>query len=420
MLDDGAPRIAGKRVALGVAGGIAAYKAVEIMRGLQRAGCAVRVALTRHACEFIRPLTFRALTDEPVIVDDYAPENPDPIAHISFSQQIDLFLVAPATANLLAKFAAGLADDFLTTTYLATTAPVIVAPAMNPQMWHHPATQRAIAQLRADGVHIIEPDRGEMACGAVGPGRLSEPEKVVQAALRLLDAHGRARDLTGERILITAGATREEIDPVRFISNRSSGRMGFALAEAALARGAQATVVAAATSAPEPCGARIVRVSSAEEMLRAVMSELPDATIFIAAAAVADYRPVMRAPQKIKKSDRRLTLELEPTPDILAEVARQKRDALVVVGFAAETERVAERARAKLERKGLDLIVANDVSQEGAGFDTETNIVTLIARDRARDLPRMTKLEVAHRVLDEAKRLRAMQMADGSTAKTVR
>jgi len=420
MLDDGAPRIAGKRVALGVAGGIAAYKAVEIMRGLQRAGCAVRVALTRHACEFIRPLTFRALTDEPVIVDDYAPENPDPIAHISFSQQIDLFLVAPATANLLAKFAAGLADDFLTTTYLATTAPVIVAPAMNPQMWHHPATQRAIAQLRADGVHIIEPDRGEMACGAVGPGRLSEPEKVVQAALRLLDAHGRARDLTGERILITAGATREEIDPVRFISNRSSGRMGFALAEAALARGAQATVVAAATSAPEPCGARIVRVSSAEEMLRAVMSELPDATIFIAAAAVADYRPVMRAPQKIKKSDRRLTLELEPTPDILAEVARQKRDALVVVGFAAETERVAERARAKLERKGLDLIVANDVSQEGAGSDTETNIVTLIARDRARDLPRMTKLEVAHRVLDEAKRLRAMQMADGSTAKTVR
>lgn len=420
MLDDGAPRIAGKRVALGVAGGIAAYKAVEIMRGLQRAGCAVRVALTRHACEFIRPLTFRALTDEPVIVDDYAPENPDPIAHISFSQQIDLFLVAPATANLLAKFAAGLADDFLTTTYLATTAPVIVAPAMNPQMWHHPATQRAIAQLRADGVYIIEPDRGEMACGAVGPGRLSEPEKVVQAALRLLDAHGRARDLTGERILITAGATREEIDPVRFISNRSSGRMGFALAEAALARGAQATVVAAATSAPEPCGARIVRVSSAEEMLRAVMSELPDATIFIAAAAVADYRPVMRAPQKIKKSDRRLTLELEPTPDILAEVARQKRDALVVVGFAAETERVAERARAKLERKGLDLIVANDVSQEGAGFDTETNIVTLIARDRARDLPRMTKLEVAHRVLDEAKRLRAMQMADGSTAKTVR
>ncbi|WP_352431704.1 bifunctional phosphopantothenoylcysteine decarboxylase/phosphopantothenate--cysteine ligase CoaBC [Pyrinomonas sp.] len=419
MLDTGTPAVAGKRVALGVAGGIAAYKAVEIMRGLQRAGCAVRVALTRHACEFIRPLTFRALTDEPVIVDDYAPENPDPIAHVSFSQSVDLFLVAPATANLIAKFAAGIADDFLTTAYLATTAPVIIAPAMNPRMWDHPATQRAVAQLRADGVHVIEPDCGEMACGAVGPGRLSEPEKVVQAALRVLVAH--ARDLAGERILITAGATREEIDPVRFISNRSSGRMGFALAEAALARGAQATVVAAATSAPEPFGARIVRVSSADEMLRAVMCELPNATIFIAAAAVADYRPVARATRKIKKSEQRLTLELEPTPDILSEVARQKRDSLIVIGFAAETERVAEHAREKLKRKGLDLIVANDVSQQGAGFDTETNIVTLIARDRERDLPRMTKLEVAHCVLDEAKRLRAASVwaTSGDASKTV-
>ncbi|MBX5479306.1 MAG: bifunctional phosphopantothenoylcysteine decarboxylase/phosphopantothenate--cysteine ligase CoaBC, partial [Pyrinomonas methylaliphatogenes] len=215
-----------RRVALGVAGGIAAYKAVEIMRGLQRAGCRVRVALTRHACEFVRPLTFRALTDEPVIVDDYAPENPDPIAHISFSQEVDLFLVAPATANLLAKFAAGIADDFLTTTYLATTAPVVIAPAMNPQMWRHPATQRALERLRADGVRIIEPDEGEMACGAIGPGRLSEPGRIVRIALEILESEIRARDLAREHVLITAGATREEIDPVRFISNRSSGRMG--------------------------------------------------------------------------------------------------------------------------------------------------------------------------------------------------
>ena len=234
---------AGKRVALGVTGGIAAYKAIEVLRGLQRAGCDVRVAMTRHACEFVQPLTFRALSGSYVLVDDYAPDNPDPIAHITFSQTIDLLLVAPATANVLAKFATGVADDFLTSTYLACTAPVIVAPAMNTAMWQHPATQRNLAKLRADGVHIIEPDQGEMACGTFGPGRLSEPERIVLAALEVLKLPEGEQDFAGERLLITAGATREPIDPVRFISNRSSGRMGFALAEAARSRGAAVTVI---------------------------------------------------------------------------------------------------------------------------------------------------------------------------------
>ncbi|HEY0545259.1 MAG TPA: bifunctional phosphopantothenoylcysteine decarboxylase/phosphopantothenate--cysteine ligase CoaBC [Pyrinomonadaceae bacterium] len=400
----------GKRVALGVSGGIAAYKAVEVLRGLQRAGCFVRVAMTARACEFIRPLTFRALTGEHVIVDDYAPDNPDPIAHITFSQTIDLFLVAPATANILAKFAHGIADDFLTSTYLASNAPVLVAPAMNTTMWNHPATQRNLERLQADGVRVVLPDAGEMACGTIGPGRLSEPERIVEAALALLKETGTraAQDLAGERVLITAGATREEIDPVRFLSNRSSGRMGFALAEAARARGAEVTVVAGETGAPAPSNARLLRASSAEEMRAAVMRELDAATVFIAAAAVADYRPAKREESKIKKSSDALTLKLEPTPDILAEVAGARHNGLLVIGFAAETTDVIQHARQKLTRKRLDAIVANDITRAGAGFDVETNIITLIARDRdeAVELPLMSKLEAAHKILDEVARLR--------------
>src|ERR1043166_3900385 len=294
----------GRRVALGVSGGIAAYKAVEVLRGLQRAGCEVRVGMTRRACEFVTPLTFRALSGAHVLVDDYAPDNPDPIAHITFSQSVELFVVAPATANIIAKFANGVADDFLTSTYLASNAPVLVAPAMNTTMLLHPATQRNLARLRADGVRVVEPDAGEMACGTVGPGRLSDPQLIVAAALEILRERGaRAGDLTGERVLITAGATREEIDPVRFISNHSSGRMGFALAEAARARGAEVTIVAGVTSAAAPAGVRVLRALSAEQMRAAVLQELDGATVFIAAAAVADYRPVARAAEKIKKSD---------------------------------------------------------------------------------------------------------------------
>src|ERR671939_39289 len=301
--DDSGLEFAGKRVALGVSGGIAAYKAVEVLRGLQRAGCEVRVGMTRRACEFVTPLTFRALSGAHVVVDDYAPDNPDPIAHITFSQSVELFVVAPATANIIAKFANGVADDFLTSTYLASNAPVLVAPAMNTTMLLHPATQRNLARLRADGVRVVEPDAGEMACGTVGPGRLSEPEMIVNAALEMLrESSKRKDDLAGERVLITTGATREELDPVRFISNHSSGRMGFAVAEAALSRGAEVTIVAGATTARPPAGARTVRAFSAEEMRDAVMREVERATVFIAAAAVADYRPAARAQEKMKKT----------------------------------------------------------------------------------------------------------------------
>lgn len=387
-------------IALGVCGGIAAYKAVEILRGLQRAGCTVRVAMTKRACEFVQPLTFRALSGSHVVVDDYAPDNPDPIAHITFSQTVDLLIVAPATANMIAKFAHGVADDFLSSTYLACFAPVLVAPAMNTTMWEHPATQRNLDQLRADGVHITEPDAGEMACGTIGPGRLSEPDRIVAAALEIL-ASSRKKDLTGERFLITVGATREEIDPVRFISNRSSGRMGFALAEAALKRGAEVTVVSGITSVAPPSGVRIVQALSAEDMSQAVARESANASVFIGAAAIADYRPAQRAAEKIKKSEETLTLTLERTPDVLSQVAAVRLNGMLVVGFAAETENVIENARLKLVNKNLDAIIANDVTRSDSGFDTTTNAITIITKNSDPvALPLMSKREAANRVLD--------------------
>ncbi|HZH33352.1 MAG TPA: bifunctional phosphopantothenoylcysteine decarboxylase/phosphopantothenate--cysteine ligase CoaBC [Pyrinomonadaceae bacterium] len=398
------------RVGLGVCGGIAAYKAIEVLRGLQKAGCRVQVAMTRHATEFVQPLTFRALTGEYVLVDDYAPENPDPIAHINFSQNIDLLLIAPATANVIAKFAAGVADDFLTATYLASTAPVLIAPAMNTTMLLHPATQRNLQQLKADGVLFVEPDAGEMACGTIGPGRLSEPDQIVAAALNVLRSQipdfKLQKDLSGERILITAGATREEIDPVRFISNYSSGKMGFALAEAARRRGAEVVLIAGTTSVEPPKDVKIVRAVSAEEMHLAVLSEINRSSIFISAAAVADYRPKNRSSEKIKKSGDNLILELEKTPDILAEVAAGKHQNLLVVGFAAETERILEHARAKFERKNLDMIVANDVSRTDAGFGTDTNEVTIITKSAEKTLGLLSKLETADRIWDEIIKLR--------------
>jgi phosphopantothenoylcysteine decarboxylase/phosphopantothenate--cysteine ligase len=395
-----------KSVALGVCGGIAAYKAVEVLRGLQRAGCVVRVAMTKRACEFVQPLTFRALSGNHVIVDDYAPDNPDPIAHITFSQTVDLLIVAPATANIIAKFANGVADDFLSSTYLACTAPVLIAPAMNTTMWEHPATQRNLRQLRADGVHFVEPDAGEMACGTIGPGRLSEPERIVRAALEILASSDRPKDLAGERFLITVGATREEIDPVRFISNRSSGKMGFALAEAALKRGAVVTAVVGSTTVDAPDGVRIVKALSADEMLKAVASEAGKASVFIGAAAIADYRPAQRAEQKIKKSNESLTLTLERTPDVLTQVAASRANGMLVVGFAAETENVVENAKAKLRSKKLDAIVANDVSRADSGFDTATNKIAIITDSDSVELPLMSKSEAADRILDAIVRIR--------------
>jgi len=365
--------------------------------------------MTKRACEFVQPLTFRALSGSHVVVDDYAPDNPDPIAHITFSQTTDLLIVAPATANIIAKFANGIADDFLSSTYLACTAPVLLAPAMNTTMWEHPATQRNLDQLRADGVHIMEPDAGEMACGTIGPGRLSEPERIVARALEILASSTRKQDLAGERFLITVGATREEIDPVRFISNRSSGRMGFALAEAALKRGAEVTVVSGITTVPAPAGVRIIRARSAEDMSQAVAQERENASVFIGAAAIADYRPAQRAEQKIKKTNDSITLTLERTPDVLSQVAASRSNGMLVIGFAAETENVIDNARAKLDNKNLDAIVANDVTRQDSGFDSTSNAITIITRDSgdAIELPVMSKSDAADSILDVIVRLRS-------------
>jgi phosphopantothenoylcysteine decarboxylase/phosphopantothenate--cysteine ligase len=402
---------ADKKVALGITGGIAAYKAAEVLRGLQRSGCTVRVGMTKRACEFVQPLTFRALSGAHVVVDDYAADNPDPIAHITFSQTVDLFVIAPATANMIAKLANGIADDFLSSTYLASTAPVLIAPAMNPTMWHHPATQRNLQQLRADGVVIVEPDEGEMACGSIGPGRLSEPDKIVAAALEILrdGPKEKALDLANEHLLLTVGATREAIDPVRFISNNSSGRMGFAIADAARRRGAKVTVIAGVTTAAEPRSVEIIRVTTADEMHRAVMKNLSAASVFIGTAAVADYRPVQKSPQKVKKTEDSISLELERTPDILSAVANSNQPHLLLIGFAAESENVLANARQKLTAKNLHAIVANDITQQGVGFDSPTNEVTIISRDSTAPIhvPLIAKTNLADIILDEVVRLRA-------------
>jgi phosphopantothenoylcysteine decarboxylase / phosphopantothenate---cysteine ligase len=408
-----------KKVALGISGGIAAYKAAEILRGLQKAGYTVRVAMTKRACEFIQPLTFRALSGSHVIVDDYAPDNPDPIAHITFSQSVDLLIVAPATANIISKFANGIADDFLTSTYLASTAPVLVAPAMNTTMWRHPATQRNINLLRDAGVHVLDPDEGEMACGTIGPGRLSDPERIIKAAVDILNSSTTSQDLAGEHVLITAGATREDLDPVRFISNRSSGRMGFALAQAARNRGARVSVVAGITSAEVPADVTIHRVTSSDEMYDAVTRSFKDATIFLAAAAVADYKPSQKATDKIKKSEMTILLTLQRTRDILGEVAASRTQRQIVIGFAAETQDLITNARAKLSSKGVDAIVANDVSRSDSGFDSDMNTISILSRDRETPLEftKMPKIEAANRILDEVVRLRRTQSKPSQVAR---
>lgn len=401
------------RVGLGVTGGIAAYKAVEVLRLLQKSGCDVRVAMTKHATEFVQPLTFRALSEFEVLVDDYAPEIPDPIAHINFSQNIDLLLIVPATANVIAKFANGIADDFLSSTYLASSAPVLIAPAMNTLMWENAATQRNIEQLKKDGVQFVEPVSGELACKTVGTGKLEDVENIAAQALNLLNSklkipNTKFNDLLEEKILLTVGGTREAIDPIRFISNHSSGKMGFALALAAAERGAKVTVVAGAVSVEPPENIKVISAISAEEMRRAVMNELKDASIFVGAAAVADYRPVKKAPTKLKKTEAVLDLQLEKTPDILAEVSKNRHSGLLVIGFAAETEDVLNYARSKMEKKNLDLVIANDITKKGAGFDADTNIATILRRgeDGKIELPLMPKREMADKILDEVVRLR--------------
>jgi len=396
------------KIALGVTGGVAAYKAAELVRRLQQEKLDIQVVMTRAAQEFITPLTFAVLTGQKVITEMFsasgaAPANVESaIEHIAVAQRIDLLLVAPATADILGKFAHGIAEDFLGTLYLATKAPIIVAPAMNVNMWEHPATQENLAALRARGVHVVEPDEGYLACGMTGAGRLAATEAIAKKVCEVL---GLGHDLEGRTVLITAGPTCEDLDPVRFLTNRSSGKMGYALAEAAQRRGARVILVSGPTDRMIPEGVDWVPVRTTEEMRRAVHDRAREANVLIMAAAVADYRPAAAAQAKIKRTEKNLTLELEPTPDILAELGREfgtDRRGRVLVGFAAETDRLAENARAKLARKGADIIVANDVTQEGAGFDTDTNIATLFLRDgRETPLPKMSKFDLANRILDQ-------------------
>jgi phosphopantothenoylcysteine decarboxylase / phosphopantothenate---cysteine ligase len=401
------------KIALGVTGGIAAYKSAEIVRLLQDRGIRVQVVMTRAAQEFVRPLTFAALSGEKVITGMFSPgEEHEPnidsaIEHIAVAQSIDALLVAPATADVLAHFAQGIASDFLTTLFLATTAPVVVAPAMNVNMWNNPATQANLGILRKRGVKVVEPGSGYLACGMVGAGRLADNDAIVAA---VLEALGSSQDLQGETVLITAGPTREKIDPVRFLTNRSSGRMGYALAESALRRGARVLLVTGPTALTPPGAAEVTRVESTDDMRNAVLSLLPRATIVIKTAAVSDYRPKAAVGQKLKRKGP-MTLELEATPDILKEISQNKHQQ-IIVGFAAETENVLENARQKLMSKNLDAIVVNDVSREGIGFDSDRNAVTIITRDEVVDVSETTKWEVAQRVLDQIVKLRQIRKSE--------
>jgi phosphopantothenoylcysteine decarboxylase/phosphopantothenate--cysteine ligase len=396
------------KVVLGVSGGIAAYKAAEVVRLLQERGMQVQVVMTRAAQEFVRPLTFAALTGQKVVSDMFPREGGEAnldyaIEHIAVAQDMDCLLVAPATANVMAKFAHGVADDFLTTLYLATTAPVVVAPAMNVNMWEHEATRANLAVLKQRGVRVVDPGSGYLACGMVGAGRLAANEDIVAAVMETLGSP----DLAGETLLITAGPTREPIDPVRFISNRSSGKMGYALAEVALRRGARVLLVTGPVALAPPAGADVVRVETAEQMREAVLERLPQASVVIKAAAVSDFRPDFVPSRKIKREGHGpLTLELQPTRDIIAEVAQKAGPDQIIVGFAAETHDAIENARRKLKGKSLQAIVVNDVSRPGIGFDSDRNAVSIITAEEEIAVPENSKHEVARRVLDVVLQLR--------------
>jgi phosphopantothenoylcysteine decarboxylase / phosphopantothenate---cysteine ligase len=400
-----------KNVALGVGGGIAAYKAAELARALMERGFSVQVLMTRSAEEFIRPLTFAALTGRKVITSLFSAASAEDtlssaIEHIRVAQENQVLVIAPATADLLAKLAHGLADDFLTTTYLAFTGPVVLAPAMNTNMWNHPATQENLAKLRARGHVIIEPDDGILACGMVGPGRLAEPERIAEAVAAVAARQHSKSDLDSETVLITAGPTQEPLDPVRYLSNRSSGKMGYALAEAAAARGARVILVSGPVALTAPAGVELIPVRTAVEMRKAVLDHLEQATIIIKAAAVADYHRSNPPQQKVKKTAARMSLELDPTPDILAEAGRKKGDRLLV-GFAAETESLIEEARRKLQSKNCDMVVANLVAQPGIGFESDENEVTLVlSTGETIPVARASKASIAQRIFDEMLKLR--------------
>lgn len=391
-------------IALGVCGGIGAYKSVEVVRGLQKQGHDVVAVMTRAARKFVGALTFEAITRHRVLTSQYEPGANADIEHIAIASSIDLLLIAPATANIIGKLANGIADDFLTALYLATKAPVLLAPAMNTHMLEHPAVQRNFETLAGRDVRFVEPGAGYLACGWIGKGRLAEPAEIVAAAGHVLAPSGA---LKGKTVMVTAGGTREAIDPVRFVGNRSSGRMGYALALAARSRGARVVLISGPTELPSPPGVEVVRVTSAAEMRDAVVSRAPETDVVIMAAAVADYAPAAAAPQKMHKDQDTVTLTLVRTRDILAELGglRAGKDRPLLVGFAAETTDVLASARRKLREKGLDLIVANDVSRRDAGFEVETNAVTLVSASGEESLPRQSKTAIAAQVVDRVETL---------------
>jgi phosphopantothenoylcysteine decarboxylase/phosphopantothenate--cysteine ligase len=381
---------------LGVTGGIACYKAVELVRLLVKDGFIVQVIMTRGAMEFVTPLTFQTLSGMPVATETFNLTQESEIGHINLADRADLFVIAPATANVIGKIAAGIADDLLTTVLMATQAPVLIAPAMNIHMYANPILQENIRKLRRLGYHFMEPAEGYLACGYEGKGRLPEPEKIVEEIRRLL----KKKDLVGEKLLITAGPNREPLDPVRYLSNRSSGKMGYALARAGLRRGAEVLLVSGPTELETPAGARLIAVTTAAEMRHAVLEEFPQCTAVIMAAAVTDYRPVGFVNQKMKRGEGPIELRLEPNPDILKEIGATKSGKMLV-GFAAETEELVANAEKKLREKNLDMIVANNVSEAGAGFDVDTNVATILDRNGTiRSLPLMSKDELAEQIFD--------------------
>lgn len=388
----------GKKILVGISGGIAAYKAADVVSRLRKQGATVYVAMTKGATEFIAPLTLRTLSSNPVYVDMFEEPKVWNVEHIALAEAVDAVLIAPATANLLAKMAVGIADDFLSTVLLATRAPIFVAPAMNHNMYHHPTTQENLKRLQNRSVRILGPAAGFQACGTDGDGRMSEPQELVEELQNFFAVSGL---LAGKKALVTAGGTQEPLDPVRYLGNRSSGKMGFAVAEALREAGAETILITAPNELPTPAGVRRISVMTAQEMYDAVMGEFYDVDIVVKAAAVADYRPKASVEQKIKKDGTSLNLELVPNPDILAECGKKKEHQFLV-GFAAETEKLYEHAQAKMQRKNVDMLVANDVTQPGAGFGSPTNIVSFLFPDGKRiDLPQMNKLEVARRLVQE-------------------
>ena len=387
-------------VVLGVTGGIAAYKACEVLRILQKNGCDVYVILTENACRFLAPLTFETLSGHPVAADTFERPATWEVEHIALAKRADLFLIVPATANIIAKMAAGIADDMLSTTVLATAAPVLIAPAMNTGMYRNPATQDNIALLKRRGVQFVPPVSGHLACGDEGEGKLNDPEIIAGTALQMLSSKG---DLTGLRIAVTAGPTREAIDPVRYLSNRSSGKMGYAIAARARARGAEVTLLTGPVALTPPYGVSVLPFETTKELLDRLLSVCEDQDVIIQAAAPGDFCLAEPFAQKIKKNkeEGELVLRLSENPDVAASIGKKKKSGQILVGFAAETEQVTDNAREKLKKKNLDLIVANDVTKPGAGFDVETNIVTLITEKEISSLPLLSKTEVADRILDK-------------------